>query len=197
MHFWYSFILLSAIKLKQNDLTTKPKALVAPYSVNEPSELWETLNPLFPGCHRPNNNPYQSVSLYTEEILVLLKCVCVFPGLSELIHDNLTESKRTINLLQRMNIYQEVFLSILYRLLPIQVTHPKTSLCVSFLVVCAFYYDLFSLLITTTAAVVNESSVSRTAKYLRYSGILLFFCLCFWHDLAHLHLSQRFRYYIN
>lgn len=28
---------------------------------------------------------------------------------------------RTINLLQRMNIYQEVFLSILYRVLPIQV----------------------------------------------------------------------------
>ncbi|KAM7423592.1 hypothetical protein PAMA_000106 [Pampus argenteus] len=40
--------------------------------------------------------------------------------LSDLIHDNLTESKRTINLLQRMNIYQEVFLSVLYRLLPIQ-----------------------------------------------------------------------------
>lgn len=50
-------------------------------------------------------------------------CVCVFLGLSDLIHDNLTESKRTINLLQRMNIYQEVFLSVLYRLLPIQVTH--------------------------------------------------------------------------
>lgn len=50
-------------------------------------------------------------------------CVCefVFAGLKEMIHDNLTESKRTINLLQRMNIYQEVFLSVLYRLLPIQV----------------------------------------------------------------------------
>lgn len=45
----------------------------------------------------------------------------VFAGLKEMIHDNLTESKRTINLLQRMNIYQEVFLSVLYRLLPIQV----------------------------------------------------------------------------
>lgn len=50
-------------------------------------------------------------------------CVCVpaSPGLSDLIHDNLTESQRTINLLQRMNIYQEVFLSVLYRLLPVQV----------------------------------------------------------------------------
>nr|XP_054529802.1 probable C-mannosyltransferase DPY19L3 isoform X4 [Pan troglodytes] len=37
-----------------------------------------------------------------------------------LIYDNKTESMKTINLLQRMNIYQEVFLSILYRVLPIQ-----------------------------------------------------------------------------
>lgn len=37
------------------------------------------------------------------------------------MYDNKTESMRTINLLQRMNIYQEVFLSILYRVLPIQV----------------------------------------------------------------------------
>uniref|UniRef100_A0A673H1F4 Probable C-mannosyltransferase DPY19L3 n=1 Tax=Sinocyclocheilus rhinocerous TaxID=307959 RepID=A0A673H1F4_9TELE len=47
-------------------------------------------------------------------------CVLVFTGLYELIHDNTTESKRTINILQRMNIYQEVFLSILYRILHIQ-----------------------------------------------------------------------------
>lgn len=77
------------------------------------------------------------VSDRTDKIFLLLRlflrlvftcvcaCVCLFsfPGLSELIHDNLTESKRTINLLQRMNIYQEVFLSVLYRLLPIQVNH--------------------------------------------------------------------------
>lgn len=66
---------------------------------------------------------------HCEEMLAFSECVClcvsvfVFLGLSDLIHDNLTESKRTINLLQRMNIYQEVFLSVLYRLLPIQVTH--------------------------------------------------------------------------
>lgn len=46
-----------------------------------------------------------------------------FQGLSGLIYDNLTESKRTINILQRMNIYQEVFLSVLYRFLPFQVSH--------------------------------------------------------------------------
>ncbi|XP_006779756.1 probable C-mannosyltransferase DPY19L3 isoform X3 [Neolamprologus brichardi] len=57
-------------------------------------------------------------------------------GLKEMIHDNLTESKRTINLLQRMNIYQEVFLSVLYRLLPIQ----------SYLEPVYFYiYTVFSL----------------------------------------------------
>lgn len=42
-------------------------------------------------------------------------------GFHGLMYDNKTESMRTINLLQRMNIYQEVFLSILYRVLPIQV----------------------------------------------------------------------------
>lgn len=56
-------------------------------------------------------------------------CVLVFTGLYELIHDNTTESKRTINILQRMNIYQEVFLSILYRILPIQVFNHFCFLC--------------------------------------------------------------------
>lgn len=37
------------------------------------------------------------------------------------MYDNKTESMRTINLLQRMNIYQEVFLSAVYRALPVQV----------------------------------------------------------------------------
>ncbi len=53
----------------------------------------------------------------------------MFTGLYELIHDNTTESKRTINILQRMNIYQEVFLSILYRILPIQVFNHFCFLC--------------------------------------------------------------------
>lgn len=44
-------------------------------------------------------------------------------GFHGLIYDNKTESMKTINLLQRMNIYQEVFLSILYRVLPIQVCY--------------------------------------------------------------------------
>ncbi|XP_056134366.1 probable C-mannosyltransferase DPY19L3 isoform X3 [Lampris incognitus] len=58
--------------------------------------------------------------LYYSYYKQMLQAPTIQQGLVELIHDNLTESKRTINLLQRMNIYQEVFLSLLYRLLPIQ-----------------------------------------------------------------------------
>uniref|UniRef100_A0A8C1KAE7 Dpy-19 like C-mannosyltransferase 3 n=1 Tax=Cyprinus carpio TaxID=7962 RepID=A0A8C1KAE7_CYPCA len=58
--------------------------------------------------------------LYYSYYKQMLKAPSIQQGLYELIHDNTTESKRTINILQRMNIYQEVFLSILYRILPIQ-----------------------------------------------------------------------------
>ncbi|XP_036952018.1 probable C-mannosyltransferase DPY19L3 isoform X2 [Acanthopagrus latus] len=74
--------------------------------------------------------------LYYSYFKQMLQAPSIQEGLSDLIHDNLTESKRTINLLQRMNIYQEVFLSILYRLLPIQ----------SYLEPVYFYiYTVFSL----------------------------------------------------
>ncbi|XP_033973112.1 LOW QUALITY PROTEIN: probable C-mannosyltransferase DPY19L3 [Trematomus bernacchii] len=74
--------------------------------------------------------------LYYSYYKQMLQAPSIQEGLSDLIHDNLTESKRTINLLQRMNIYQEVFLSILYRLLPIQ----------SYLEPVYFYiYTVFSL----------------------------------------------------
>ena len=46
-------------------------------------------------------------------------------GLYELTHDNMTEHPSTINVLERMNIYQEVILSILYRILPIKVSNKK------------------------------------------------------------------------
>lgn len=58
--------------------------------------------------------------LYYSYYKQMLKAPSIQQGLVELINDNMTESKRTINLLQRMNIYQEVVLSILYRVLPIQ-----------------------------------------------------------------------------
>ncbi|KAM6942709.1 protein C-mannosyl-transferase DPY19L3 [Xenentodon cancila] len=74
--------------------------------------------------------------LYYSYYKQMLQAPSIQEGLSELIHDNLTESRRTINLLQRMNIYQEVFLSVLYRLLPLQ----------SYLEPVYFYiYTVFSL----------------------------------------------------
>ncbi|KAL1007129.1 hypothetical protein UPYG_G00082400 [Umbra pygmaea] len=58
--------------------------------------------------------------LYYSYYKQMLRASSIQQGLSELISDNATESKRTINLLQRMNIHQEVFLGVLYRILPIQ-----------------------------------------------------------------------------
>ncbi|XP_040832424.1 probable C-mannosyltransferase DPY19L3 isoform X2 [Ochotona curzoniae] len=58
--------------------------------------------------------------LYYSYYKQMLQAPTLAQGFHGLIYDNKTESMRTINLLQRMNIYQEVFLSILYRVLPIQ-----------------------------------------------------------------------------
>ncbi|KAL4666573.1 hypothetical protein H8959_005262 [Pygathrix nigripes] len=58
--------------------------------------------------------------LYYSYYKQMLQAPTVVQGFHGLIYDNKTESMKTINLLQRMNIYQEVFLSILYRVLPIQ-----------------------------------------------------------------------------
>nr|XP_023671820.1 probable C-mannosyltransferase DPY19L3 isoform X2 [Paramormyrops kingsleyae] len=58
--------------------------------------------------------------LYYSYYKQMIQASSIEQGLLELIYDNKTESRRTINVLQRMNIYQEVFLSILYRLLPVQ-----------------------------------------------------------------------------
>ncbi|XP_023582717.1 probable C-mannosyltransferase DPY19L3 isoform X3 [Trichechus manatus latirostris] len=58
--------------------------------------------------------------LYYSYYKQMLQAPTLKQGLHGLIYDNKTESMRTINLLERMNIYQEVFLSILYKVLPIQ-----------------------------------------------------------------------------
>uniref|UniRef100_A0A671EYS8 Dpy-19 like C-mannosyltransferase 3 n=1 Tax=Rhinolophus ferrumequinum TaxID=59479 RepID=A0A671EYS8_RHIFE len=58
--------------------------------------------------------------LYYSYYKQMLQAPSLMQGLRGLMYDNKTESMRTINLLQRMNIYQEVLLSILYRVLPIQ-----------------------------------------------------------------------------
>lgn len=41
-------------------------------------------------------------------------------GIHDVMHDNRTEHLRTINILERFNIYQEVILAALYRILPLQ-----------------------------------------------------------------------------
>nr|KAF6276900.1 hypothetical protein mPipKuh1_010517 [Pipistrellus kuhlii] len=59
--------------------------------------------------------------LYYSYYKQMLQAPSLMQGFRGLMYDNKTESMRTINLLQRMNIYQEVFLSAVYRALPIQV----------------------------------------------------------------------------
>ncbi|NXA34986.1 D19L3 mannosyltransferase, partial [Eudromia elegans] len=58
--------------------------------------------------------------LYYSYYKQMVEAASIQQGLHGLVYDNKTESVRTINILERMNIYQEVFLSILYRILPIQ-----------------------------------------------------------------------------
>jgi len=42
----------------------------------------------------------------------------IFQGVRDLTRDNMTEHPSTINILSRMNIYQEVLLAAVYRLIP-------------------------------------------------------------------------------
>ncbi|KAM8983030.1 protein C-mannosyl-transferase DPY19L3 isoform 3-T4 [Ara ararauna] len=58
--------------------------------------------------------------LYYSYYKQMIQAASIQQGLHDLVYDNKTESVRTINILERMNVYQEVFLSILYRILPIQ-----------------------------------------------------------------------------
>ncbi|XP_029464286.1 probable C-mannosyltransferase DPY19L3 isoform X2 [Rhinatrema bivittatum] len=62
--------------------------------------------------------------LYYSYYKQLLHAPSIKQGFQELIYDNRTESARTINILERMNIYQEVFLGLLYRILPIRFLEP-------------------------------------------------------------------------
>ncbi|XP_058011329.1 probable C-mannosyltransferase DPY19L3 isoform X2 [Ahaetulla prasina] len=74
--------------------------------------------------------------LYYSYYKQMLAAPSIQQGLHSLIYDNKTESMRTINILERMNVYQEVFLSMLYTVL-----HLKR-----FLEPVYFYiYTLFSL----------------------------------------------------
>lgn len=58
--------------------------------------------------------------LYYSYYKQMVNAPSITQGLYELTHDNLTEHPSTINVLERMNIYQEVLLSIMYRILPLK-----------------------------------------------------------------------------
>jgi hypothetical protein len=62
----------------------------------------------------------------------LTLCVLFYQGIDDLMHDNKTEHLRTINILERFNIYQEVILAVLYKLSPFRVS---TITCVACTVV--------------------------------------------------------------
>ncbi|MEE6500543.1 hypothetical protein FKM82_003826 [Ascaphus truei] len=56
--------------------------------------------------------------LYYSYYKQMLLAPSIKQGIIDLIYDNRTESMRTINILERMNVYQEVFLAMVYRCLP-------------------------------------------------------------------------------
>ncbi|WAR08955.1 D19L3-like protein [Mya arenaria] len=58
--------------------------------------------------------------LYYSYYKQMVNAPSITQGLYALTHDNMTEHPATINVLERMNIYQEVILSILYRILPVK-----------------------------------------------------------------------------
>ncbi|XP_074656424.1 protein C-mannosyl-transferase DPY19L3-like [Tubulanus polymorphus] len=58
--------------------------------------------------------------LYYSYFKDMIKAPSIFTGLKRLIYNNDTEHLRTINILQRFNIYQEVVLNVLYEYIPIR-----------------------------------------------------------------------------
>ncbi|KAM4722999.1 protein C-mannosyl-transferase DPY19L3 [Rhinophrynus dorsalis] len=56
--------------------------------------------------------------LYYSYYKQMIHAPSIRQGLTDLVYDNKTESMRTINILERMNVYQEVLLAVMYRSLP-------------------------------------------------------------------------------
>ncbi|XP_072036179.1 protein C-mannosyl-transferase DPY19L3-like isoform X2 [Amphiura filiformis] len=63
--------------------------------------------------------------LYYSYYKQLLEAPSISQGLVDLTQDNVTESWRTINVLERFNVYQEVILAVLYKTLPFVQDHLK------------------------------------------------------------------------
>lgn len=57
--------------------------------------------------------------LYFSYFKTMVLAPSISDGIHQLTHDNVTEHLRTINILERFNIYQEVILGICYKLMPI------------------------------------------------------------------------------
>ena len=66
-------------------------------------------------------------------------------GIHGLMYDNKTEHLRTINILERFNIYQEVILGVLYRLLSLKV---YASTCEGLLLITCLIPNVFILLVS-------------------------------------------------
>ncbi|XP_078667417.1 protein C-mannosyl-transferase DPY19L3-like [Branchiostoma floridae x Branchiostoma belcheri] len=60
--------------------------------------------------------------LYYSYYKQLVNAPTIAQGLYELVHDNITEHGKTINILERFNIYQEVVMALMYRILSLQKT---------------------------------------------------------------------------
>ncbi|XP_068755171.1 protein C-mannosyl-transferase DPY19L3-like isoform X2 [Montipora capricornis] len=67
-----------------------------------------------------------------------------FKGVNDLMHDNKTEHLRTINILERFNIYQEVILAALYRILPIEMEYVYFYIDVVFVLHGIYMMALFT-----------------------------------------------------
>ncbi|KAI8510976.1 hypothetical protein Bbelb_118920 [Branchiostoma belcheri] len=60
--------------------------------------------------------------LYYSYYKQLVNAPTIAQGLYELVHDNITEHGKTINILERFNIYQEVVMALMYRIFSLQET---------------------------------------------------------------------------
>ncbi|XP_023930612.1 probable C-mannosyltransferase DPY19L3 [Lingula anatina] len=94
-------------------------------------------------------------------------------GWYELTHDNITEHLNTINVLERMNIYQEVLLGLLYRSLPVKNVEPvyfyiNSIFALQGMLLCALYVTAWLLsgswlagALATAFYILNKADTTR------------------------------------
>lgn len=117
--------------------------------------------------------------LYYSYYKQLVSAPSIAQGLYDLTHDNITEHLRTINILARFNIYQEVVLGILYRVLPIQnlfepvYFYIDTVFALNGMLVCALYLTAWLLsgtwlsgLLAACFYIFNKYDMTRVGLYI-------------------------------